>query len=349
MIQLIENQPLLTVIIPCYNVELYVDKCISSIVNQTYPNLEILLINDGSTDSTGKICDEWQKRDPRIRVIHKQNEGSSFARRTGVDNTTAEYITFVDSDDWIDANMYTEMMSALLITDSDIADCDLCFMYEEDGRVVHRVDERDGTFITMGREESVILLLSTQSWRTSFCTKIFKRKLFEHIEFPKRNKLDDFVIQYLYHQVSKTVLINRAFYYYFKRSGSICHPTDLQGKIKNYSERSDAYYERYLFVKQYREYHKAMPFVKYYTIYCNLSLLHAMIKHPQYFDKEQFRIKIEQLRSINFTREDNLPRGRKVDMYLLKISPKLFWFIRLLYFKAIQVKKKYIADNTAKK
>ena len=89
------NQPLLTIIVPCYNVEKYIDKCVSSIATQTYSNLEILLINDGSTDQTGAICDKWQTKDERIRVIHKQNEGVSYARKTGVENATAEYVTFV--------------------------------------------------------------------------------------------------------------------------------------------------------------------------------------------------------------------------------------------------------------
>ena len=108
------DQPFLSVIVPCYNVETYINRCVSSIVSQTYINLKILLINDGSTDGTGTICDVWQEKDQRIRVIHKQNEGSSYARKTGIEQTTTEYVTFVDADDWIDKNMYASMMSALL-------------------------------------------------------------------------------------------------------------------------------------------------------------------------------------------------------------------------------------------
>ena len=104
------NQPLLTVIVPCYNVEKYVDKSVASVVGQTYNNLEILLINDGSTDQTRERCDEWQKKDQRIRVINKQNEGLSYVRKTGIENATAEYVTFVDVDDWISLDMYADMM-----------------------------------------------------------------------------------------------------------------------------------------------------------------------------------------------------------------------------------------------
>ena len=178
------NYPLLSVVVPCYNVEKYLDKCIVSIVEQTYPNLEILLIDDGSPDNSGAICDTWQERDSRIRVIHKQNEGSSYARKTGVEIATAEYITFVDSDDWIDRNMYSDMMTALLSTNSDIVQCDFCIVHE-DGRIEHRVQERNTTVETMGRVEGVIMILEDHDWRTSMFTKIFKKKLFEHVEFPK--------------------------------------------------------------------------------------------------------------------------------------------------------------------
>ena len=327
------DQPLLTVIVPCYNVEKYVDKCILSIVNQKYSNLEIQLIDDCSTDNTGKMCDEWQERDSRIRVIHKpQNEGLPYARKTGIEHATGEYVAFVDSDDWIDVNMYADMMVVLLTTDSDIADSDLCFVYE-DGSMKHRVEERDGTFITMDRIESVLNILENPWSRTSFGTKVFKRKLFNHIEFPKRQKSEDFIVQYLFHQASKTALLNSEYYYYYQRSGSISKPEDISEKMKNLGYHIDAYYDRYLFVKQHPEYHSAMPTVKKYTIRYGLRLLHDMIKHQQHFNKEQFQIKVEQLCSINFSRKDNLPRGEKIDMYLLKISPNLFRLLRSLYYK----------------
>ena len=151
----VNNQPLLTVIVPCYNVEKYMDKCISSIVNQTYANLEIILIDDGSADSTGMICDAWQGKDQRIRVIHKQNEGLSYARKTGVENMTAEYVAFVDSDDWIDADMFTDMMTAMISTNSDIAQCDYCKVFE-DGRIEDHSDENTSdTYEVAGRKEGV--------------------------------------------------------------------------------------------------------------------------------------------------------------------------------------------------
>ena len=98
--------PLISVIVPVYKVEQYLDRCLQSIVNQTYKNLEIILVDDGSPDNCPQICDEWAKRDKRIKVIHTQNRGVSTARNIGIDVANGQYIGFVDSDDWIEEDMY---------------------------------------------------------------------------------------------------------------------------------------------------------------------------------------------------------------------------------------------------
>ena len=114
------NNGLVTIVLPVYNVELYLDRCMKSIVNQTYTNLEILLIDDGSTDSSALICDEWTNKDSRIKVIHKQNEGLGLARNTGIDNATGEYICFFDSDDFIELNTIEKVYNKAAETNADI-------------------------------------------------------------------------------------------------------------------------------------------------------------------------------------------------------------------------------------
>ena len=108
-----ENKPLISIIIPVYNVERYLVQCIDSVCGQTYKNLEIILINDGSTDQSGNICDEYAKKDLRIKVIHKENGGNTSARKAGFTVATGEYIGFVDSDDWIDETMFGDLMEAM--------------------------------------------------------------------------------------------------------------------------------------------------------------------------------------------------------------------------------------------
>ena len=105
----VSKEPLITVVVPIYNVEDYLNKCIESIVNQTYKNLEIILVDDGSPDNSPKMCDDWAKKDKRIKVIHKENGGVSSARNIGIDKSKGEWITFVDADDWIEKTYIEDM------------------------------------------------------------------------------------------------------------------------------------------------------------------------------------------------------------------------------------------------
>ena len=339
------NQPLLTVIVPCYNVERYVDKCITSIVNQTYSNLEILLIDDGSFDATRTICDAWQERDPRIRVIHKQNEGLPCARKTGIENTTAEYVAFLDADDWIDLNMYSDLMGALLSTNSDIAQCGLCEVYE-DGRMKYLGnEEKTGSIEVVGRVESVLLILK-DIWHSWMGTKIYRKQLFDHIEFPKRRGFgEDYISHYLFHHASQTVYLHRDYYFYLQRSDSITKSNNIAAEMKKVSDFSDAYCDRYAFTTRHTEYHEALPFVKYMTVYTGIHLLRNMIAYPQQFTNDYFFAKAEQLRSISLTQEDKLGRSVKIDLHLLKISPKLFKCLRSLYVRLIHVTNKLKITN----
>ena len=113
----------ISIIVPIYNVKKYIQQCVESLINQTYKNLEIILIDDGSTDGCGELCDEFGKKDQRIHVIHKQNGGLSDARNKGIDVASGDYIGFVDSDDWISHNMYEKMLSSLKSVNADIAVC----------------------------------------------------------------------------------------------------------------------------------------------------------------------------------------------------------------------------------
>src|SRR5699024_4494271 len=121
---------LISVIVPVYNVEKYVRRCIDSICGQTYSNLEIILIDDGSTDSSGKICDEMAAKDGRISVIHQENKGLSQARNAGLDQAKGEYIAFVDSDDYLSLNMYECLLKSLKENNADVVRCAIKNVYE---------------------------------------------------------------------------------------------------------------------------------------------------------------------------------------------------------------------------
>ena len=118
-----QNLELISVIIPVYNVEKYIRECLDSIVNQTYKNLQIILVDDGSTDNSGKICDEFAKKDSRITVVHQENQGAGAAKNTGLELIEGEYFSIIDSDDYIDLSMYEKMVSLMKQYDSVFVQC----------------------------------------------------------------------------------------------------------------------------------------------------------------------------------------------------------------------------------
>ena len=322
-------QPLLSVIVPCYNVEQYVDKCISSITGQTYSNLEILLVNDGSADQTGKMCDAWQERDARIRVIHKQNEGLSYARKTGIEHATADYVTFVDSDDWIDADMYARMMQALLSTGSDIAQCGYCHA-GEDGRIetpppIQKIE-------VFGRKEGVLMLLEDKAWKSFMWNKIFRKKLFEQIVFPKGFYFEDFFIaHFLFHHASQSVYLNDVYYFYYQRTGSIFNVENVQKTTIRNSHWAMAYYDRYLFVKQHPQYHEALPNVKRRMLYRGLIFLRNLVDYPDILPDKAYSRQARLLKSVPLSYRD-IPFLLKIDFLILKIAPCWYKpFYKLIY------------------
>ena len=164
---------LISVIVPVYNTEKYLDKCIQSILGQTYSNIELLLIDDGSTDSSGEICDKYAQLDHRVRVFHKENGGASTARNMGLDNAKGSWIAFVDSDDWIDSEMYSEMHSLAVTESVDAVYCDI--MFEDLG--VQSVCSYNNKFEDHQLMQKCLVPISVQYF--SMCNKLIAKNVFE--------------------------------------------------------------------------------------------------------------------------------------------------------------------------
>ena len=155
-----KEEELISVIVPVYNVEKYLEKCIDSIINQTYQNLEIILVDDGSTDGSGKICDEYSRKDNRIKVIHKENGGLSDARNIGIKNANGGLIGFIDSDDYITENMFEVLQKDLRKYNADISSCDIQNVNEAGECLkIIRVSTEGQTSKVFEREEALKLLL----------------------------------------------------------------------------------------------------------------------------------------------------------------------------------------------
>ncbi len=212
---------LISVIVPVYNVESYLNRCIDSILNQSYRNLEILLIDDGSTDRSGEICDIYAEFDSRVKVIHKINGGLSDARNIGLNEATGDFVSFVDSDDWLDTSMYFELMCIMEEKNVNIIICRRYRAYAIDQRIIEEY-RRYPACNMMSSEEALSNLMTFTGYDMSFCDKVFKRSLFNGIRFPLGKTCEDSFI--MYQIISKAQFVyycHKPFYNYFYRDGSI--------------------------------------------------------------------------------------------------------------------------------
>lgn len=212
------KEELISVIVPVYNVEKYLSNCIESIINQSYKNLEIILIDDGSTDNCGKICDQYSRKDKRIRVIHKENGGLSDARNIGIDNAKGNYITFVDSDDDLDKDFVEYLFTLLKKYNANISICPL-FVKRKD-TIVKPAYNKIEKILT--KKECIIKLLCDDEISVSACSKLYKKSLFKNIKFPLNKLCEDNGTTY------KTILLcdkiafgNIPKYNYYVRQNSI--------------------------------------------------------------------------------------------------------------------------------
>lgn len=213
------NNSLISVIVPVYNVEQYIHECVDSILNQTYTNLEIILVDDGSPDNCGKICDEYSETDARIKVIHKTNGGLSDARNVALDIARGDYITFVDSDDYISRTYIEGLYNLLIQNNVDIAINSYCAFEEGTSPVISNTNETTVILSGINAVEEMYYqkLFDTMAW-----SKLYKKELLKNIRYPQNLLFEDLATTYrLFLQASKIVFQNRESYFYRLRNNSI--------------------------------------------------------------------------------------------------------------------------------
>lgn len=205
---------LISVIVPVYNVAPYLRECIESILSQTHQELEVILVDDGSTDGSGEICDEYAARDSRIHVIHRSNGGVGAARNEGLAAATGEYIGWVDSDDTIDPNMYKRLLEA----EADIAVCAFCRLSP------NGVNLRNFGFNGAYTKPQIMDVIVKLDCGTILCNKLYRRELWEDLQFPHCRAFDDEVISYsLLARAGSLVVIDEVLYHYRINKSSIMH------------------------------------------------------------------------------------------------------------------------------
>lgn len=224
-------EPLISMIVPVYNVAAYLPRCLDSIVGQTYGNLEILLVDDGSTDGSGEICHRYARADQRIRVIHQENRGVSAARNAGLEEMTGEYVMFVDSDDWIGPDAVQVLYDRLERDGSQLAIGRKVDVFEDqtwDGFYSEWMTDR-----VYEREELIRFVADTCKLHVSAAGRLYRRQVLEGIRFPQACVGEDLaVFPEVLENCERISISRKVVYYYFQRPGSVMHQLDDPGRLE---------------------------------------------------------------------------------------------------------------------
>ena len=214
------EQELISIIVPVYNVEKYLDRCVKSIVNQTYKNLEIILIDDGSLDSSGDICDNWAKNDERVKVYHVSNGGIARVRNLGIGYANGAYISFIDSDDFIVENMISRLYSHYRNKNVDLVLCDFDNFYDDS---IQYMDEVIKDYYIIDSHKVFHMLYEKKSDRiVSSCNKLFKKSIFEGLRYPEDKLYEDaYMITSFLDRCNKVLIDKSILYFRQMRNDSI--------------------------------------------------------------------------------------------------------------------------------
>jgi len=235
----VTGTPKISIIVPVYQVEAYLRKCLDSIVNQTYRNLQIILVDDGSPDNCGEICDTYAAGDRRIQVIHQKNGGVSAARNAGLALANGDYIGWVDSDDWIELDMYEYLLKNAQNYDADIAVCGHYKVYKR-----QKVSRGWKSILELDKKQGLKLLLENDTLQNYCCDKLFRAKLWEGIVFPEGRTYEDIAVMHrLFERAEQIICLPEAKYNYFQRPGSIVTDQSMQNRLNHYRAARERYGE----------------------------------------------------------------------------------------------------------
>lgn len=302
---------MISVIVPIFNVAKFLDECISSIVNQTYKNIEIILVDDGSTDNSPEICEKWKAKDSRIKVIHKENGGLSDARNCGIENSTGDYLVFIDSDDVINLKMIEILYEDLKKYNSDIAVC----KYKKFFDSIPSEKDKNITIDCYSNKLYECMYGKNGDYAIVAWNKIYKKNLFDNIRYPyKKIHEDEFIIHRLLSKSKSIVFDSRILYYYRQRSNSITSSFNIKRL-----DALEALEER---LKFYKENKKAYD-LTYKSYMFRLAVLYKIA------DSKDIKnlIKNKQEENIKYAKNSSLTLKNKMLIYLSVYTPNIFNFL----------------------
>ncbi len=306
-------QEKVSVIVPIFKVEKYLDRCISSILNQTYKNLEIILVDDGSPDNCPKLCDEYARQDKRVRVIHKENGGLSDARNAGIDIATGDFLTFIDSDDCVSNFFVEKLLNLSKSNNAEIVSCGIQRFKENIA-----VEQNEISISQYTKKEALINTFRSTDYEFIVAWgKLYKKELFETIRYPLgKIHEDEFICHRLFNKTNNLVVTSEKLYFYFINSESI---TGVGYKLKriNYLEALE---DRVRFFKE-----------KYIDLYADMAMHFAYQCINVYFEipanfpqKKQAKKLTRQI----FKRAKKLIKGIKTSsrkrFFIFTISPRIY-------------------------
>lgn len=308
----------ISIIVPIYNVEKYLEKCIYSIINQTYKNLEIILVDDGSTDNCYRICDDFQKKDKRVIVLHKKNGGLSDARNAGLQLATGELIGFVDGDDYIRNDMYEQMYKCMKNKKVDIVECKCINVRNEKEE---EVNDSSKTYLYDGKAALKLMMSSKkkiQKPRLSVWSKLFKREVIERLKFPVGKVHEDIVFEAkAFLNAKKVCILDKQLYCYNIREGSIMNSgfskKDLD-KLILMQERTELLKQRKLNdLVEVSEINYYETVLRYYYLASINKTINIKQKLEELLKKDKYRI-------LNL----RLSEVRKVEFKIFYFSPQIY-------------------------
>lgn len=321
------NEELLSIIVAVYNVEKYLNKCIETIVNQTYRKLEIILVDDGSSDSSRMICDQWAKRDFRIRVIHKQNGGLSDARNIGLQAAQGKWIGFIDGDDYVKLDMFEKLFKNR--TKNGITICGYFIVENNHTSPCNGIDEKlspkEAVSLYLKNELDSISAGSFTYFGSYAWNKLYDRKVFDNISYPKQKKFEDmYIMLNLIYQSNMIRIIPDCEYYYVQRKSSITHLKSIQTDALEARKKQKEELEQFWGIQDSRI--DKLILLEYVSILKKYAIV-SRSEREKYTNLQR-----EAWGNLNHAGYRTLPFKIQMKLLLCGLSPKLY---RFLYEKLV--------------
>ena len=338
-----QEKPLISIIVPVYNVEKYLDRCIKSILQQTFKNFELILVDDGSTDSSSIICDEYSKKDSRVIVIHKKNEGAGIARNIGLDVAKGQFIGFVDSDDCIHKDMYCILYNLLIENNADISICNYnTFTNEisEDKQFTNKIK----LFNNIQSMNNYLLDYNDPNrvMHTVVWDKLYKKSLFDKIKFPNvRVSEDGYVVYKLLYYSHKTVYSEKVLYYYLQRENGISKTKFSNKTLEVYDDWREIFNFIYLNIKELSPIAAKFYINKHLRTYKDLMMNKKTILNYNYYKKS---IKKDLREDLSKFIEVKVNKNLIFKIIVLNLSFKVFTIIEKIeyIYRCIIIKAKLL-------